>query len=483
MVNILLRHYLMFGLLFAASHAADWTHHGSHGASSWPDLFPEHCDGVKQSPINIIPKTAEYSTSGPIEFHGYRKQDIPNPSQMDFINNGHTVQVDITGDFYIRGGPLEATYQAAQFHFHWGSIDSQGSEHTLNGKPYPAEMHIVHWDRDNYQSIGEAVGNKNGLAVLGVFLKVGQPNHAFDELVKVMDKVKFKDDKYTFPTVFPIAGLMPHKEDLKNYFYYEGSLTTPKCNEVVQWIVYETPIEVSVEQLQALRSVYENKNQGGSTNTHLSDNFRPTQPLNQRKVYVAGAIHWPEMFPDSCAGSKQSPINIIPTTAEYSTYGPIEFHGYRKEDMPNPSQMVFVNNGYTVQVNIAGDVYIRGGPLNATYKAAQFNFHWGSIDSQGSEHTLNGKPYPAEVCICLVFILVGSAEGGESMECMWNRGEFLYVQAGRSYREVWDETPTYLDLSGKRVCMWIGVTSRNYEIFINGHTSVVVGQDVDSAIN
>ncbi|XP_072024772.1 carbonic anhydrase 7-like isoform X2 [Amphiura filiformis] len=311
MINILFRYYLVFGLLFALSdaashgapHVAEWSYHGAkeflldlqvnlevdQGPSSWPELFPDQCAGNEQSPINITPTKALYSAAGPVKLHGYEADDTPDNAQMEFTNNGHSVQVDLTGNYYIEGGPLKSTYQAAQFHFHWGSIDSQGSEHTLNGKHYPAEMHIVHWDRDNYQSIGEAVGHKNGLAVLGVFLEVGKPNPTFDELVQVIDKIMFKDDKHTFPGVFPIAGLMPQKEDLKNYFYYEGSLTTPHCNEVVQWIVYKTPIEVSLKQLQALRSVYGDlKLEDGSANTHLVDNFRPTQPLNHRKVYVAG---------------------------------------------------------------------------------------------------------------------------------------------------------------------------------------------------
>lgn len=33
------------------------------------------------------------------------------------------------------------TYQFLQFHLHWGSDNSKGSEHTIDGKKYPAEVH------------------------------------------------------------------------------------------------------------------------------------------------------------------------------------------------------------------------------------------------------------------------------------------------------------------------------------------------------
>ena len=34
--------------------------------------------------------------------------------------------------FKVYGGGLPGIYQFAQFHLHWGSVDSQGSEHTIN---------------------------------------------------------------------------------------------------------------------------------------------------------------------------------------------------------------------------------------------------------------------------------------------------------------------------------------------------------------
>ena len=40
----------------------------------------------------------------------------------------------------ISGGGLTGKYKAAQFHFHWGSDSSKGSEHKLDGKTYPLEV-------------------------------------------------------------------------------------------------------------------------------------------------------------------------------------------------------------------------------------------------------------------------------------------------------------------------------------------------------
>ena len=49
-----------------------------------------------------------------------------------------------------------------------------GSEHTLNGRAYPMEMHLVHYKAD-YHNITEAITKdltKDSLAVLGIFFRV-----------------------------------------------------------------------------------------------------------------------------------------------------------------------------------------------------------------------------------------------------------------------------------------------------------------------
>merc|ERR1712180_508934 len=48
---------------------------------------------------------------------------------------------------YIMGGrlPEGEKFQFLQLHWHWGSDSSKGSEHTMDGKEYPLELHLVHW--------------------------------------------------------------------------------------------------------------------------------------------------------------------------------------------------------------------------------------------------------------------------------------------------------------------------------------------------
>lgn len=73
----------------------------------------------------------------------------------------------------LSGGPLyNDDYVIEQFHSHWGSDVHKGSEHTVDGVCFAGELHLVHWNHTKYSSFAEAAGKPDGLAVLGVFLKV-----------------------------------------------------------------------------------------------------------------------------------------------------------------------------------------------------------------------------------------------------------------------------------------------------------------------
>jgi len=72
---------------------------------------------------------------------------------------------------FITGGLLKGRFVAEAFHFHWGSPSSRGSEHSINQQRFDVEMHIVHRN-EKYGDIDEAKNKKDGIAVIGVMLKI-----------------------------------------------------------------------------------------------------------------------------------------------------------------------------------------------------------------------------------------------------------------------------------------------------------------------
>uniref|UniRef100_A0A8C5SRL6 Carbonic anhydrase n=1 Tax=Laticauda laticaudata TaxID=8630 RepID=A0A8C5SRL6_LATLA len=144
-----------------------------YGPSLWYKSYPI-AQGSRQSPIDIISTQAIFDPSlKPLSI------SYGSDSSLGISNNGHSVMVDfkdVDDKTAISGGPLENPYRLKQFHFHWGTSQKSGSEHTINGKSFPCELHLVHWNAKKYTTFGEAVAAPDGLAVIGVFLEVRASN-------------------------------------------------------------------------------------------------------------------------------------------------------------------------------------------------------------------------------------------------------------------------------------------------------------------
>ncbi|RXN24696.1 carbonic anhydrase 1 [Labeo rohita] len=230
-----------------------WGYAEHNGPEKWCDNFPI-ANGPRQSPIDIQTSGSSYDES----LKALKLQYDPSTS-LDILNNGHSFQVtfaDNDDSSTLTEGPISGKYRLKQFHFHWGASDDKGSEHTVDGKCYPAELHLVHWNTE-YPSFGEAASKPDGLAVVGVFL----------------------EGKQTSFTNFDPTILLPESLD---YWTYLGSLTTPPLLESVTWIVCKQSISVSSEQMKKFRSLLFTAEDEEAC--CMVNNYRPPQPLKGREV-------------------------------------------------------------------------------------------------------------------------------------------------------------------------------------------------------
>ena len=56
-------------------------------------------------------------------------------------------------------------------------------------------MHLVHWNK-KYENPNTAAGQPDGLAVLGMFIEVGEANEELDKVVQALGLIKNKNDKH-----------------------------------------------------------------------------------------------------------------------------------------------------------------------------------------------------------------------------------------------------------------------------------------------
>jgi carbonic anhydrase len=228
-----------------------WHYEGDEGPAHWGTISPKFAtcqSGRAQSPIDIVaPARRDTSDAIMLKFAPTSLRIVHHEHVADAINNGHTIQVNYSeGDTLTVGG---RAYQLVQYHFH------APSEHTVDGKQFPMEMHLVHANAEGQ------------LAVIGVLITEGAHNAAFDPIWANLPVTKGVEHHLEHVTV-DVDALLPQA---RTTYRYEGSLTTPPCSEGVQWFVMTAPIALSAAQIDAFTALFHGNN-------------RPVQSLNERPV-------------------------------------------------------------------------------------------------------------------------------------------------------------------------------------------------------
>jgi carbonic anhydrase len=228
------------GSALASGHGTHWGYTGDESPEHWGELDPayEMCaKGLNQSPIDLTGFVeAELE---PIAFNY-------TGLATEILNNGHSIQAN-----YAAGSTITVagrTFELKQFHFH------APSENHIDGKSFPFEAHFVHVDKDGK------------IAVIGVMYEIGDENPALAKLWKQMPE---KEGKVALASQVKAEELIPENRD---YYRFNGSLTTPPCTEGVYWLMMKNYQTVSKEQVEKF-----SKAMGHPDN-------RPIQPTDARPV-------------------------------------------------------------------------------------------------------------------------------------------------------------------------------------------------------
>lgn len=229
---------LSSGMAFCGDGAA-WGYSGAKGPESWAKLSPEYgaCAGSNQSPINL---------SGFIDAKLEPIAFAYNAGSAEILNNGHTVQVNAqAGSSIVVDG---IAFELKQFHFH------VPSENLIKGKSFPMEGHLVHTDKNGH------------LAVVAVMVTEGEASQALEKAWAQLPK---KGEKLALTSGISPLEILPENRD---YYRFNGSLTTPPCSEGVRWLVMKQPITASKAQIEQFLQVIHHHNN------------RPVQAINARPV-------------------------------------------------------------------------------------------------------------------------------------------------------------------------------------------------------
>nr|XP_025888608.1 alpha carbonic anhydrase 7-like isoform X3 [Solanum lycopersicum] len=192
----------------------DYNEKSEKGPSKWGDLNKEWetCkNGKMQSPIDISScRVKNMRKMGHIKHY--------KPTNSTIRNRGHDISMHWHGD---AGSILmnDTNYPLIQIHWH------SPSEHTINGRRYALELHMVHQEQVNKKTVVNAV-----------LYKFGKPDpFIFILRAHILSMIDQEGEERSLGIINPkyITNNI-HKE---SYYEYKGSLTIPPCTEGVTWIV------------------------------------------------------------------------------------------------------------------------------------------------------------------------------------------------------------------------------------------------------
>lgn len=201
----------------------------------------------QQSPINLRRRRTTFVRHLPRI--GFR---YPEAIDVTLVNTGSpgefaTVRADVpqgAAGIVLRG----TRWDLLQFHWH------TPSEHEVDGRHTPMEMHLVHSRADG------------ALLVIAVFIERGRANSALGPMLRALPAVSGATREVGDVR---LRELLP---DRRESFRYSGSLTTPPFTEPVRFIVMADPIEASRRQIGRFRELFP------------AGNSREAQRLNGRRV-------------------------------------------------------------------------------------------------------------------------------------------------------------------------------------------------------
>jgi len=224
----------------------------------WSGEAPVCSSGQRQSPINI--PTPSVGEAGGDSF--LAKASWKPVRGLRLVNEGDHLSMSSNqfGYLTIAAGPngYPKYYQVTEIKLR------MPSEHMIDGRQYAAELQVIH---KNQKSVLEF--EDDDVITASFLFNMGEESKLLKQMLP--SDLPMESGDYT-TLAQPIDLMWALGPSMDGPFVrYEGSHTTPGCEEVVQWAVFEKPLTLSMAQWQNFKAVFA-----------TAKGNRPLQPLNGR---------------------------------------------------------------------------------------------------------------------------------------------------------------------------------------------------------
>lgn len=218
----------------------DWAFSGNLGPDRWAEIDPAYAKcatGRRQSPVDLGAAVEGPPADLALGYHA---------GQLTFVDIHWTLQIrpEPGSGMTYDGLP----YEFVEAHFH------TPAEHPIGEVRADLESHFVHMADDG------------SLAVVAVLWDAVPGEHPIDVLVTAIPDIEggttVSHGAHDLEPLIPLGS---------RAYRYEGSRTTPPCDENVSWIVMERRGSVGTRAVEIFMARY-------------GEDSRPVQPLNGRRI-------------------------------------------------------------------------------------------------------------------------------------------------------------------------------------------------------
>lgn len=205
---------LIFLIFFTFSCSGHWSYEEKNSPKNWgrlSDKFRLCKIGYNQSPIDV---KGSFKSEDLSLFH--------SDSEATKVRSNYVMRLNFYDKNHLTLAKRKYFLRYLEFH--------HPSEHLVASEPYSLEMQI-YYKSENEQHLA-----------LAIFLEIGEENPNFKPLIDLLVSKK-KEGKIDLSKIIKLNDKM---------FFYDGSYTTPPCEEGLKWYVLQTPLKISKEQMNKI---------------------------------------------------------------------------------------------------------------------------------------------------------------------------------------------------------------------------------------
>lgn len=234
--------------------------------TNWPSLCK---NGLHNSPINF-PLFTEYNnyinTTDYVKVHSSNYAYVTN-KKLSWINNQKY------GMTFENGGQLILSKNGTNYAYNLIEISIKYlSEHKFNGVSGDLEIQLLHSKDTQYLTDNEVIDADPLMKYLTLSLLCKSNGNSDNDFLNKLN-IGISDNI----TDLNFNQYVVKKFMNDDFYFYQGSLTNPDCEENVYWMVLADFGEISIMQLSKIKTVI--------NEIYPNGNAREVKPLSDRSIY------------------------------------------------------------------------------------------------------------------------------------------------------------------------------------------------------